>query len=72
MDAKKRKSLPKSKFALPSQRKYPVDTTGRASNAKARATQMVKKGKLSEYSKAKIDVKANKVLGNRTLRGVRK
>ena len=34
-----------------------------AANAKARATQMVKKGKLSPASKSKIDAKANKVLG---------
>ena len=34
-----------------------------AANAKARATQMEEKGKLSPSSKAKIDAKANKVLG---------
>jgi len=32
--------------------------------AKARATQMVNKGKLSESSKAKIDSKANRILDN--------
>lgn len=63
MEAKKRKSLPKSEFGMPGERKYPVDTHARAANAKARASQMVKKGKLSESSKAKIDSKANKVLG---------
>jgi hypothetical protein len=72
MEAKKRKSLPKSEFALPSKRKYPVDTRGRAANAKARASQMVKKGKLSESEKEKIDVKANKMLGHKTLRGIRR
>ena len=36
-----------------------------AANAKARATQMVKKGKLSESEKKKIDAKANKKLGNK-------
>lgn len=30
MRAKQRNSLPKSKFALPSQRKYPIDTKKRA------------------------------------------
>jgi len=59
---KRRNALPKSEFALPAERKYPVDTPARAANAKARATQMVKKGKLSESAKAKIDAKANKVL----------
>ena len=72
MDAKKRKSLPKAEFALPKERKYPVDTKGRAINAKARATQMVKKGKLSKSSEEKIDMKANKVIGHRTLSGHRK
>lgn len=63
MKAAQRNSLPKAEFALPAERKYPVDTAGRAANAKARATQMVKAGKLSVASKAKIDAKANKKLG---------
>jgi hypothetical protein len=33
-----------------------------AKNAKARATQMENKGKLSSSSKAKIDAKANRIL----------
>ena len=65
MKASKRNSLPSEKFGLPKERKYPVDTRGRAANAKARATQMVQKGKLSEASKKKIDAKANKVLGKK-------
>ncbi len=72
MEAAKRKKIPKSEFGLPGERKYPVNDKAHAANAKARATQMVNKGKLSESSKKKIDVKANKVLGNRTLRGTRK
>lgn len=62
LTAKRRNALPKSEFALPAERKYPVDTKARAANAKARATQMVEKGKLSESAKKKIDAKANKVL----------
>jgi len=62
LTSKQRNKLPKSDFGLPGQEKYPVDTKGRAANAKARATQMVKKGKLSPSSKAKIDAKANRVL----------
>ena len=54
-----RRRLPRSKFGLPGSRKYPVDTKARARNAKARATQMVKKGKLSKSSAAKIRRKAN-------------
>jgi hypothetical protein len=68
----KRNRIPKSEFGLPGSKKYPVNDKAHAANAKARATQMVKKGKLSEASKVKIDNKANKVLGNRTLSGIRK
>lgn len=66
LTAAKRKKIPKSEFGLPSEHKYPVDTKARAANAKARAAQMVNKGKLSESSKEKIDAKANKVLGKKT------
>lgn len=62
MKAAKRKSLSKSKFALPGSRKYPVDTKARAANAKARATQQYKKGKIAKSTKDKIHAKANKVL----------
>lgn len=63
LNAKKRNALPKSEFALPESRKYPVDTKARAANAKVRASEMEHKGKLSASSKAKIDAKANKILG---------
>jgi hypothetical protein len=58
-----RNKLKKSEFGLPGERKYPMPDKKHAANAKARATQMVEKGKLSESSKKKIDAKANKVLG---------
>ena len=57
-----RNKLKDSTFGLPSERKYPMPDKKHASNAKARATQMVEKGKLSESSKKKIDAKANKIL----------
>jgi len=38
MTAKRRKSLSKKSFALPGQRKYPIDTPGRARNALARVS----------------------------------
>jgi len=38
MTAKRRKSLPKSKFALPG-RRYPIDTPGRARSALSRVSQ---------------------------------
>jgi len=57
---------------LPGKRAYPVEDKAHARNALARASQMEKKGKLSAASKTKIDSKANKVLGKRTLSGYRK
>lgn len=65
LTAKARKKIPSSKFGLPGQRKYPMEDAAHAKNAKARATQMVKKGKLSPAAKANIDQKANKVLGKK-------
>ena len=58
-----RDKLPKSEFGLPGSRKYPMPNASHAANAKARATQMVKAGKLSPASKAQIDAKANRILG---------
>ena len=65
LTTKKRKSLPKSDFGLPGDRKYPMPDTAHAANAKARATQMAKKGKLSAAAKKKIDAKANRILGKK-------
>jgi hypothetical protein len=62
LTSKQRNKLPKSDFGLPGEGKYPMPDKAHAANAKARATQMVKKGKLSSSSKAKIDAKANRVL----------
>lgn len=65
LTAAKRKKIPKSEFGMPGEKKYPMPDRSHAANAKARASQMVKKGKLSPASKAKIDAKANKVLGKK-------
>lgn len=62
LTTKARKALPKKDFALPGERKYPVNDRGHAIAAKSRATQMVKAGKLSKAQEKKIDSKANKVL----------
>lgn len=56
-----RKALPKSDFAGPG-RSYPVNDRSHAANAKARATQMVKAGKLAPSTASKIKAKANRVL----------
>jgi hypothetical protein len=58
----KRKKIPKNEFGLPSKKKYPMEDREHAANAKSRAAQMVKKGKLSASDKKKIDAKANKIL----------
>jgi hypothetical protein len=62
LSAKSRNKLAKSEFGMPGSRSYPMPDKAHAANAKARATQMVKAGKLSPSSKAKIDAKANKML----------
>lgn len=61
--AKKRKKLKKSSFGLPGSRKYPMHDKRHAVNAKARATQQFKKGKISKATRDKIHAKANKKLG---------
>jgi hypothetical protein len=67
--ASTRKRLPKSKFASPkgqapdrTKNQFPIDTAGRAANAKARATQMVKKGKLSPSKGKQIKARASRAL----------
>jgi hypothetical protein len=68
LTTKKRNSLPAKDFALPEKRAYPINDRAHATNAKARATQMLKKGKLSATEEEKIEKKANKVLGKKTLK----
>ncbi len=65
LKAAKRNKLPKSEFGMPGERKYPMPDASHAKNAKARASQMEKKGKLSPESKAKIDAKADRMLGKK-------
>jgi hypothetical protein len=62
LTTKARKKVPAKEFGEPGKRAYPMPDKAHAANAKARATQMVKKGKLSESEKQKIDAKANKKL----------
>ena len=60
---KQRDNMADSKFGLPEEHKYPMPDKAHAANAKARANQQKKKGNLTASEKAKIDRKANKVLG---------
>ena len=57
-----RKALPKGSFAGPG-RSYPVPDKSHAANAKARASQAVKAGRMSKSAESRIDAKANRVLG---------
>lgn len=65
LDTAERKEIPSSEFGLPGSRKYPINDRSHAQNAKARATQMVKRGKLSKEAAAKIRAKANRILGEK-------
>jgi hypothetical protein len=62
LTTKARNKLPAKEFGEPKKGAYPMPDKAHAVNAKARATQMVKKGKLSATEKRKIDAKANKKL----------
>jgi hypothetical protein len=63
-----RSKLSSKSFGMPKSRKYPMPDRSHAANAKARATQMVEKGKLSPSSAAKIKAKANKILGEKEMK----
>ena len=69
-----RKRIPKSQYGLSKKAKkgkrggaprgaYPMPDKAHARNAKARASQMYKAGKLSAANKATIDRKADRILG---------
>lgn len=51
--AAKRKSIPTREFAIPSQKKYPIDTAARTRNAAARLEQNKSGISSAEYSEAK-------------------
>ena len=63
LDQKDRDKLKDSQYGLPDERKYPMPDKAHAANAKARASQQVDKGNLSKSDEAKLDRKADKVLG---------
>jgi hypothetical protein len=66
LTTRSRKKVPAKEFGEPKKRAYPMPDKTHAANAKARAAQMVKKGKLSESEKKKIDAKANKKLSTKS------
>jgi len=63
LKAKTRNALPASKFGEPKERKYPMENASHARNAKARASEMEHKGRISKSTEEKIDRKADRVLG---------
>lgn len=63
LTSKRRGKLATSTFGLPGERKYPMPDKAHAANAKARASQQLHKGTLSASQKARIDAKADRVLG---------
>ena len=63
LTASKKNAEPRSDFGLPEQRKYPMPDASHARNAKARASQQERRGKLSAAEKKRIDAKADRILG---------
>ncbi len=62
LSASDRDALPKDKFAEPEKRAYPIENKAHAKNAKARASQAVKAGRMSKAEEGKIDKKADAVI----------
>jgi hypothetical protein len=65
LTAQRKNSLPSTAFALPAERKFPIQDAQHAANAKARATQGVESGTLSKSDAAKVRAKAKKVLNEK-------
>ena len=62
LNAEKRDKLSNKDFAEPDKRAYPIEDKAHARNAKARASQAQKAGRLSKTEESKIDRKADAVL----------
>ena len=63
LSAKSRGKLPKGEFGEPGKRAYPMPDKSHAANAKARASQAEAMGNLPSGAKARIDAKADRILG---------
>lgn len=57
-----RETLDDSDFGLPERRAYPMRDASHAHNAKARAVEELKAGKLSAWDKERIDRKADQLI----------
>lgn len=71
LNGKERSALPAKAFGLPGQRKYPMPDKSHAANAKARASEMERKGRISKSTEESIDRKADSVLGGGAAKGHR-
>ena len=65
LNAAKRNKLPKSDFGEPGARKYPMPDWQHAANAKSRAKQQLKAGRISQSEYDRICAKANGVMGRK-------
>ena len=66
LTSKARDRIPSSEFAMPGDRKYPLNDANHARNAKARASEMANKGRISKSTEEMIDRKANAKLGHKS------
>lgn len=62
LSTNQRNHLKSKDFAEPEKRAYPVEDKPHARNAKARAAQAVKAGRMDKAEEKRIDRKADKVL----------
>jgi hypothetical protein len=62
LDTGKRDKLPAKAFAEPKKRAYPIEDKPHARDAKARASQAVRAGRISKAEEKTIDRKADAVL----------
>lgn len=63
LTSRERNRIPSSEFGEPGSRKYPMPDKAHARNAKARASEMEHRGKISMSEEKKIDAKADRKLG---------
>ena len=63
LTTKMRDKMPKKEFGEPGKRAYPMPDKAHAANAKARASEMEHRGKMSKGTMEKIDAKADRKLG---------
>ncbi len=62
LNENQREHLPAEKFAEPQKRAYPIEDKAHARDAKARASQAAKAGRMSAAEEKKVDKKADAVI----------